>query len=333
MICIICESDALNDIGSIQGYRENTYYTVFECSECAASFVEPFKSDDKLYEAIYRNVARVPGYARYAALADELLRRRDPITHIARADECYFAVVKSLQARYPCKSGVRICEVGCGQGYLTYALNRAGYNAVGVDISSKAIDLAKRRYGNHYFCGSVDEFVESNDKLNAILATELIEHLENPVRFVENMLMALTDGGSLILTTPNKLMSSTEIWDTELPPVHLSWLSKNSMQRLAERVDCNIEFVDFTQFYESSDGYQLTNQVAVKQRHPVFNEQYELIHFAANQRFSRWIRQKAKQSLPLPVTRAVQRVCAGGGYRSRSNDESGSIGAILTPKR
>ena len=329
---MICESSAVDEVGSVQGYRQNSHYAVLECSDCEASFVRPCKADDRLYEAIYRNVARVPGYARYSVLADELLHSRDPLTQIAGTEECYYAIVKSLRAKCPEKSGVRICEVGCGQGYLTYALTRAGYDSVGVDISAKAIDLARGRYGNHYFCGNIEEFVKSNDKLNVILATELIEHLENPVLFARSMLAALKQGGCLILTTPNKLLGGTQIWDTELPPVHLSWLSKTSMQRLADRVDCSVEFVDFTKFYESSDTYQLTDSPAL-QRLPVFNEQYELVQFAKQRGFGSRMRQRVKRSLPGAVTRTVQRARAGESYRSCSNEKSGNDrAAILTPK-
>jgi SAM-dependent methyltransferase len=331
MVCLICESCAVKEVGSVQGYRQNTYYTVLECSDCEASFVTPCKSDDRLYDAIYRNVARVPGYARYAVMADELLRSADPISHIASADECYYAIVESLRAKCPDKSTSRICEVGCGQGYLTYALTRAGYDSVGVDISSEAIDLARRRYGNHYFCGNIDEFVGLNDKLNVIVATELIEHLENPIQFARSMLAALKQGGCLILTTPNKLLGGTQIWDTELPPVHLSWLSKTSVHRFAERVDCSVEFVDFTQFYESSDRYQLTDGSAL-QRLPVFNEQYELVQFARQQSLGSLVRRAVKQSLPGTVTRRLQRARAGAAYRACSNEESVTIGAVFTPK-
>ena len=330
MVCIICESPAVSEVGRVQGYRQNTYYTVLECSGCEASFVAPCKSDDRLYDAIYRNVARVPGYARYAALADELLRAADPITHIASADECYYAIVKSLRAKCPEKSAVRICEVGCGQGYLTYALTRAGYDSIGVDISSKAIDLARRRYGDHYFCGDIEEFVGSNDKLNVIIATELIEHLENPVAFGRKMLAALKPGGCLILTTPNKLLGGTQIWDTELPPVHLSWLSKTSMRRLAERINCSIEFVDFAQFYKSGNRYQLTGDSGL-QRLPVFSEDYELVQFAPRQGLGSWMRRAVKQSLPGAVTKRLQRVRAGAAYRPCSNEESVTIGAVFTP--
>ena len=33
----------------------------------------------------------------------------------------------------------KVLDVGCGLGYLTYALNEAGYQATGIDVSSQAI--------------------------------------------------------------------------------------------------------------------------------------------------------------------------------------------------
>jgi SAM-dependent methyltransferase len=76
---------------------------------------------------------------------------------------------------------------------------------------------------------------------------EVIEHLEEPVAVMENALRLLSPGGSIVLTTPNRsFFGYDEPWSTDLPPVHLWWFSEDSINAIAERVSCSVEFVDFT---------------------------------------------------------------------------------------
>jgi SAM-dependent methyltransferase len=331
MNCKICHSDAVSRVGSIQGYRKGTYFAVFECQVCESSTVDPCESDDKLYEAIYENVARVPGYSRYHLLAQELHHVRDPLTYIANTEECYWAIIKTLSEKVSDKSQSRICEVGCGQGYLTYSLVRAGFNSTGVDISAKAIALARTHYGNHYFCGRINDFIRTNDRPDIIVATELIEHLEQPVEFVLNMLDALNHDGILALTTPNKLVHAGVIWDTELPPVHLWWFSKGGLVAIAKELSCKIDFVDFTEFYRKNPQYRLRNQSTVKERMPVFDHQYQLIQSTPAGGKLRSLKRTLREILPPSLVRKVKRLRAGGDHASEVSDStSGTIGAVFT---
>ncbi len=43
------------------------------------------------------------------------------------------------------KKEAQVLDVGCGDGYGTYKLSRAGYKAVGVDISEVMIQKGKER--------------------------------------------------------------------------------------------------------------------------------------------------------------------------------------------
>ena len=43
------------------------------------------------------------------------------------------------------KKEAKVLDVGCGDGYGTYKLSRAGYKAVGVDLSEVMIQKGKER--------------------------------------------------------------------------------------------------------------------------------------------------------------------------------------------
>ena len=79
-----------------------------------------------------------------------------------------------------------VLDVGCSHGGGVNALWKMGLNASGVDISQTAVDMARRSYGEdpRRCIGScwqqapVTRLPFANDSFDAILSTDVLEHLE-----------------------------------------------------------------------------------------------------------------------------------------------------------
>ncbi len=204
-----------------------------------------------LYDRIYQQASEVPGYARYAAYAERVLHCPDPLGELANSEEMYWAVRRVLVGRrLPPKA--RVLDVGSGFGYLTYALNRAGYECTGVDISSEAVEAASDRYGPYYVCADIRSFAKDSPRTyDVLVATEVVEHLPDAPRLVPVLLSMVRSGGCLIVTTPNRSLYEDDVlWETEPPPVHLWWFSEASFQMLAQRLSCTVDLVDFSDYYQ-----------------------------------------------------------------------------------
>jgi SAM-dependent methyltransferase len=332
MLCAICRSDSIREVGAIQGYRQNSFFRVIECTACGASSADPLIVDTKLYEAIYKNVRKVPGYSRYHSLAEEIERQVDPLAFIAQREESYFAIVDALRKHFPKARDVEICEVGCGQGYFTFALRKAAYAVTGVDHSVEAVDLARKRYGDFYYSGSLNDYVRSTPRRpNFIFACEVIEHLQDPVAFVAEALESLPSGGVLAVTTPNKLqngdISTRSVWDTELPPIHLWWLTKSSLAAIGKRLDCPVSFTDFTDFYRVTDGFLKRAEA----RTPIFDESYNLIQAAPAPGRLAPVKKAIRKLLPTEVVRRLRRLQMArlGTLGLRDDATSETIGALF----
>lgn len=169
-ICNICNSPSVSFLERIEGYRVNTYFDVMTCSACNSSFAFPCLADEKIYEAIYKNVEMVPGYSRYYQCARQILNEKDPLNYLANLDDCYWGIIETVLAESKIKKdNSLVLEIGCGQGYLTYALVRAGFNAVGLDVSESAVALARERYGEYYFCEEISKyFYRTNERPSII---------------------------------------------------------------------------------------------------------------------------------------------------------------------
>ncbi|XP_029170188.1 ubiquinone biosynthesis O-methyltransferase, mitochondrial [Nylanderia fulva] len=113
--------------------------------------------------------------------------------------------------------GVKIVDVGCGGGILTERLARIGAQVTGVDASTELIDTAKEHIKLdptisekvNYIQTTIEEFSPKNEKLyDAVIASEVIEHVENPELFLKECVRILKPNGSIFITTINKTSTS-----------------------------------------------------------------------------------------------------------------------------
>jgi len=87
-----------------------------------------------------------------------------------------------------------------------------------VDISSKAIAWAREHYGPYYAEKTLGDLKAQATRYDMVIMNQLIEHLPDVHPFLDEALGLLTEGGELIVTTPNKSAYPGAIWETDLPP-------------------------------------------------------------------------------------------------------------------
>ena len=124
-----------------------------------------------------------------------------------------------------------------------------------LEISQEAVDQATASFGPLYICTDVYEFAEENaGRYDAIILTEVIEHIEDPLKFTKVLSLLLKEGGGIIMTTPNKSFYPLFTnWETDLPPVHCWWFSENSLEYVAEKLSMSVSFVDFVDYYKKHE--------------------------------------------------------------------------------
>jgi len=108
------------------------------------------------------------------------------------------AVCRRVSAR-------RILDLGCGNGALCGALAAAGFEVVGCDPSEDGIGIARHTYPGipFHLLGVYDEPASLGDApFDAVVSSEVIEHLFLPRSLPRFASRVLRPGGHLILTTP-----------------------------------------------------------------------------------------------------------------------------------
>lgn len=151
-----------------------------------------------------------------------------------------------------------VIDLGAGPGNFTAYLERAGYRVVAIDIDEEDY----RRAGHAtapFIVANLDEVLPQlmDDGIGGVVAIEILEHLESPLRLIRSVADVLVNDGWLIVTTPNvsSLSSKLELIvrgnefgfrddDFDLNG-HISPISLKQLTRIGSRVGLEIERVTY----------------------------------------------------------------------------------------
>jgi len=140
---------------------------------------------------------------RYAAN----LRAADPRTHQSLptlSGEKPFHQKYADALAHGLPAGAPVLDVGCGAGQVVRMLAERGYEAHGVEVSEAAIELARAQPGRYQlYDGRTLPLADAS--MRAVGAFNVLEHVEEPVRFLDELARVLRPGGRMVVSSPNFL--------------------------------------------------------------------------------------------------------------------------------
>ena len=95
-----------------------------------------------------------------------------------------------------------LLDIGCATGALIFHLRERGWRVTGVEISPSA-EYARRERALDVRGLPLEENHFPSASFDIVLASHLIEHLNDPRSFVREVKRILKNGGRLLVTTPN----------------------------------------------------------------------------------------------------------------------------------
>jgi 2-polyprenyl-6-hydroxyphenyl methylase/3-demethylubiquinone-9 3-methyltransferase len=142
----------------------------------------------------------------------------------------------------------RVLDLGCGNGSLTAALARPGWDVTAIDSSPEAIALARAAYPGIRFIEAdvTAPLALAPASFDAVVSVECIEHVTDPRALLRNAQRALAPGGVLLLTTPyhgylkNLALAASGRLDAHWDPLwdagHIKFFSRATLARLLKEI-------------------------------------------------------------------------------------------------
>jgi SAM-dependent methyltransferase len=193
-------------------------YELARCGPCGSAVTLDPPSSERA-GALYEGGTYVPS----APAAGWLL---EPLRRLVDADRMRF--LGDLPA------GVRVLEIGAGDGRFVARMRAAGLDAHGVEPSPSARERAR--------AGGIELAADppgDGERADAIVLWHVLEHLPDPAASLESARRALAPSGRLIVAVPNLASLQARIggdrWFHQDVPRHLTHLTPGGLTVLLER--------------------------------------------------------------------------------------------------
>lgn len=101
--------------------------------------------------------------------------------------------------------GARILDIAAGQGNFSLALAELGFDVTWNDLRADLADYVRLKYerGQLRFAPGNAFELQFPSLFDAVLITEIIEHVAHPDDFLAKAAALVRPGGSIVMTTPN----------------------------------------------------------------------------------------------------------------------------------
>lgn len=203
---------------------------VIECDRCGFKHITPIPSEEKL-KSYYSE-----GFVMERPLYIEKLEEDLEWWNTVYDDRYDF-----LEGHLP-EDRRRVLDIGCGLGHFLNRGRARGWRARGIEPSRQSSAHA-RSLGLDVLNTTFDEFEVKGELMDALHFSEVLEHIADPVRFLEKAGSLLADGGIICVVVPNDYSPVQKILRDRLkfppywvsPGQHINYFSFDSLEALLGR--------------------------------------------------------------------------------------------------
>ncbi len=169
----------------------------------------------------------------------------------------------------PLAAGGSVIDIGCGEGYGPALLAGEARSVLGVDIAPEVVSHARRTYplANLTFeAMDVNHLEVPDGSFDLAVSFQVVEHLVDVSGYFSEMVRVLADGGTAVVTTPNRLTISPGS-DKPINPFHLREYTPDEYEEALSHhfsevrvlglfhagwlaLNDRLRLVDFIKFYE-----------------------------------------------------------------------------------
>jgi SAM-dependent methyltransferase len=195
-------------------------YSLVECSQCGLVRLSPRPTPEQVDGFYAKNYWFAGGWMQ------ETYRR------LVLRDHVQFAVASADETKDT------ILDVGCGGGLFLRMMKERGYNVLGFDFSDEAARVAREQNGIPVLVGDLRSIPIEPGSCALITMYHVVEHLLDPVGYLEAARRLLRFDGRLIVQVPDRdcweAAMLGERWTGLDVPRHLHVFRTSDLRRLLE---------------------------------------------------------------------------------------------------
>ena len=154
----------------------------------------------------------------------------------------------------------KILEVGCGTGFFAYNVAKKGGKILGIDYSSKAINLAKSQFSHQNLDFQQLDVNNIKEKFDVIVSNGTLEHMDDPLKTLKLFKKHLNPKGCIIITSPNWtnprgyiLLTLWYLFKAPITLADLHYLTPVDFQNFAKKLKMEINWSTFDRSWSHGD--------------------------------------------------------------------------------
>lgn len=203
-------------------------HRIFECPSCGIQFPYPSKAMD--YDSAYKGE-----FLNLLLFADTAYKSYKNIENEEEAEVKRWEKVPRFKVLLPILSSLpkgKLLDIGCATGNFLLIAKKFGFEVFGMEASKEAVKIARAKFKLKVAEAlTFDELPEEfRGPYRVITAFEVIEHVEEPLKFLKDIFDHLEEGGLTIISCPPYFKFENlslgyrkyKWWGNDYPPHHLN---------------------------------------------------------------------------------------------------------------
>lgn len=140
-----------------------------------------------------------------------------------------------------------LLDIGCADGRFVHAAVARGVDAHGIDHSERLVALGNERYGgDRLSTRSLQQIRATGQTFDIVTLFEVTEHVPDPLDLLRAAWTVLTPGGTIIVSTPNRLGSPRPPAELDRPPHHLTRWSPDALRYALGEARFEVRSIDLS---------------------------------------------------------------------------------------
>ncbi|MFF0494165.1 class I SAM-dependent methyltransferase [Nocardia sp. NPDC004068] len=140
-------------------------------------------------------------------------------------------------------AGQVVLEAGSGEGYGANMIAGVAARVIGVDYDTGAVEHVRAAYPRvEMIQGNLADLPVEDGTIDVVVNFQVIEHLWDQAGFLRECLRVLRPGGTLLISTPNRITFSPGR-DTPLNPFHTRELNAAELSELLVAAGFRVELM------------------------------------------------------------------------------------------